>query len=143
MLGLHKLTGKFITKDHATKVLKRSFNNVDEPKVIEYIERMVNNNINLRKNHKGNDTAINSTISNFEFGGLLDTYKEINKTKTPLLVIWGDKDIICPFYGLDIIKTNVSNLKTVVLKNSGHLDLWALDRYKDVMYNSAISFFNK
>ncbi len=143
MLGVHKLLGKLNTKERSFKILQRSVYNVNDPKVIKYLDTMAEDNIKLQKNHKGNDAAIESTISNFEFGGLLDTYKQINKNKTPLLVIWGDKDIICPFYGLDIIKQHVSNLKTVVLNNSGHLDLWILNDYKNKMYNSAITFFNK
>lgn len=144
MLGIHKLMGKIINKERAIKLHeKNSVYNVDDPEVKKFINELADETIRLQQHHKGNDKAIQSTISNFEFGGLLNTYKQINKNKTPLLVIWGDKDMVCPFSGLDVIKAHVSNLKTVVLNNCGHLDLWILDRYKMTMYNSAISFFNK
>ena len=131
-----------MTYNTLLKVTSKSFYNTDNPKVKEYIKQLVTDSITWSKNYKGNTNSINTTISNFEFGGLLNTYKEINTNGSPLLVIWGDKDVVCPFIGMDIIKSTLKNLKTVVLHDCGHLDLWVINKYKNKMYNSTIQFFN-
>ena len=141
-LGLHKLLSKFITRSRIKQQLTKSFYNKSNPKIQDYISYLVEETLSRKKNHKGHILSINSTISNFEFTKLLDTYKVINKNNTPLFVIWGDKDVICSFTGLDIIKNTVSNVKTLVLKDCGHLDFWVIPKLKKKVYTSSLDFFN-
>lgn len=50
----------------------------------------------------------------------LEDYYILNDKKIPILVIWGNKDIICNYENIHILEKILLNGKFITIENSGH-----------------------
>ncbi|KAI8646478.1 Alpha/Beta hydrolase protein [Parasitella parasitica] len=72
-------------------------------------------------NHPGFLRAFLGTVVDFPFTTLKKRYEKIGKLKDkPVLLIWGDKDTIVPFYHSEEATKLVPQAKLVVFKDQGH-----------------------
>ena len=62
-----------------------------------------------------------STMQHFEFGSKsLPTYKNVGMHHRPVLVLWGDKDLTCPFSGAAALERLLLRATVVGFEGLGH-----------------------
>ncbi|EGD76012.1 hypothetical protein PTSG_00720 [Salpingoeca rosetta] len=53
------------------------------------------------------------------------TFRVIGSTTMPILVVWGNRDIVVPFHNLERMRALMPSAKTCVINDSGHSDIFA------------------
>jgi len=69
-------------------------------------------------------TSILSTIRHFPFESLTSTFKKVGAHRRRGLIIWGTKDIVCPYKNASIIEEMMPHLRLITMTESGHMVLY-------------------
>eukprot|EP00051_Salpingoeca_urceolata_P023221 m.390966 g.390966 ORF g.390966 m.390966 type:complete len:339 (+) comp20079_c0_seq3:125-1141(+) len=113
------------------KHVDRSFANHEDPAAQAGMrharERLQAN----QANHPGLVPSLLSTMRHFPMSGLTETYDALgrgavdpagHRVKVPLLVVWGDRDVVVPWANHKELLRRVPHAEFVALEGAGHAD---------------------
>ena len=95
------------------KGIKKAF--VNPERLPEYEEKF-----KAQMKYKGFNQSLLSTIRHMNMDQLSDAYERLGKQKTPVLLIWGNKDQVLPFSNSKKVKAAIQHVEFHEIENAGH-----------------------
>eukprot|EP00043_Microstomoeca_roanoka_P016905 m.175002 g.175002 ORF g.175002 m.175002 type:complete len:307 (+) comp16544_c0_seq6:212-1132(+) len=96
----------------------------------------------LFTHHHGYSRSLLSTLRYFPFGELEETFHVLGSTTLPVLLVWGNKDVIVPFSNLSRMQELMPHAQVCVIENSGHGDIVAHPDHVAQVFNSIQTFLD-
>eukprot|EP00730_Choanoeca_flexa_P018308 TRINITY_DN8894_c0_g1_i1.p2 TRINITY_DN8894_c0_g1~~TRINITY_DN8894_c0_g1_i1.p2 ORF type:complete len:310 (+),score=80.49 TRINITY_DN8894_c0_g1_i1:1525-2454(+) len=104
----------------------------------QHWERTLERSEQLGKYHPGFGPGFLNTVRNFELNGLEATYAAVGKTDIPVLLLWGDKDIVVPFETNVLAQKLLPQAKFVALQDCGHVDFFCVPELQEVFHKAVV-----
>ncbi len=72
----------------------------------------------------GYKRALKRTIRNYEFLSLMDKYCLVGQAEIPTTILWGEKDELTPFSGMEKVKECIPNAQIESIPNTEHFPIY-------------------
>ncbi|EGD77593.1 hypothetical protein PTSG_08690 [Salpingoeca rosetta] len=108
----------------------------------EHLENTLKRGAELAKHHPAHGKALINTVRNFKFGGLTASFEELGRRQElPILLVWGNKDIVVPFHNHETILKLIPHAQFIELDNGGHVDMFAVPHLRQMFHEGVVAHF--
>jgi pimeloyl-ACP methyl ester carboxylesterase len=141
--GIGEMLMSMASKSATAKNTAKAYHDHTVEGAKQHWEATVERTERLGKLHPGFGPGFLSTVRNFEMHALEESYAEVGNSGLPILLLWGQEDVVVPFATHQLALKYFPNATFVPLEHCGHVDFFCVPAIQEQFHKAVVAHLSK